>query len=222
MASESNEAPKLKLYNYWRSSCSQRVRIALKLKGLDYEYKAVDLFKAEQFTPEFEKINPLGFVPALVDGDMIIADSFAIILYLDEKYPQHPLLPKDLKEKTFNIQIASIVSSSIQPLQNIPVIDFVKGRFDSHEKILWAQHHINKGFTALEKMLKDCAGKYATGDEIQIGDLFLEPQIHAGLTRFQIDMTNYPTLARLHEAYMQIPAFQAAIPEIQPDAPKAS
>ncbi|XP_078155866.1 glutathione S-transferase-like isoform X2 [Carex rostrata] len=220
MASESN---KIQLYNFWRSSCSHRVRVVLSLKGLDYEYKAVNLYTNEHLDPEYEKLNPVKYVPTLVDGDVVVADSFAIVLYLDEKYPQNPLLPKDLKKKALNIQIASIVTSSIQPRQNFPIdIDFLEGRLDSHERLLWSQHHINKGFTALEKLLKDCAGKYATGDELLLGDIFLEPQIHAGITRFEIDMSKFPTLARLHDAYMEIPAFQAAIPEIQQDAPKAS
>jgi len=89
----------LKLYSYWRSSCSRRVRIALNLKGLKYEERAVNLLKGEQFSPEFRKLNPLGYVPVLVDGDIVLSDSFAIILYLEEKYPQHPLLPRDLQKK---------------------------------------------------------------------------------------------------------------------------
>ncbi|KAM1226027.1 hypothetical protein ACFX13_045407 [Malus domestica] len=92
----------LKLYSYWMSSCSFRVRIALNLKGLKYEYKA--LAKGEQFSPEFRKLNPMGYVPVLVDGDTVVADSFAIILYLEEKYPQHPLLPPDLQKKAINYQ----------------------------------------------------------------------------------------------------------------------
>lgn len=213
---------KLTIYSYWRSSCSQRVRIALNLKGLDYEYKAVNLLKDEQSNPEFEKINPVKYVPALVDGDTVVSDSFAIILYLEDKYPQYPLLPQDLKKKALNLQVASIVSSSIQPLQNIPVLGWIESKFDANERLKWAQHHINKGFIALEKLLKDCAGKYATGDEVQLADVFLEPQIYAGVNRFQIDMSPYPTLARLHEAYSELPAFQAALPERQPDAPSSS
>ncbi|XP_020112059.1 glutathione S-transferase zeta class-like isoform X1 [Ananas comosus] len=218
---------KLTLYSYWRSSCSQRARIALNLKGLDYEYKAVNLLKGEQLNPEFEKINPVKYVPALVDGDIVVADSFAIILYLEDKYPQNPLLPQDLKKKALNLQIASIVSSGIQPLQNLPVLinrtlqQYIEENLGSEKKLPWTQLHINKGFTALEKLLAGVAGKYATGDEVLLGDVFLAPQIYAGVKRFAIDMSNYPTLARLHEAYMELPAFQAALPERQPDAPSS-
>ncbi|OAY64927.1 glutathione S-transferase Z1-like [Ananas comosus] len=212
---------KLILYSYWRSTCSERARIALNLKGLDYEYKAVNLLKGEQSNPEFEKINPVKYVPALVDGDVVVADSFAIILYLEDKYPQNPLLPQDLKKKALNLQIASIVSSSIQPLRSLTVLQYIEENLGSEKKLQWAQLQINKGFTALEKLLAGVAGKYATGDEVLLGDVFLAPQIYAGVKRFAIDMSNYPTLARLHEAYMELPAFQAALPERQPDAPSS-
>ncbi|KAJ6711183.1 MALEYLACETOACETATE ISOMERASE [Salix purpurea] len=201
---ESGES-KLKLYSYWRSSCSQRVRIALNLKGLDYEYIPVNLLKGEQKNPDFLKLNPLGYVPALVDGEIVIADSFAILMYLEEKYPQHPLLPSDLQKKALNHQASNVVCSNIQPLQNIAVLS-----------------HINKGFAALEKLLKDCAGKYATGDEVSMADLFIEPQILGAIKRFNIDMTQFPLLSRLHEAYSELPAFQNAMPENQPDAPPSS
>ncbi|XP_022001271.2 glutathione S-transferase 2-like, partial [Helianthus annuus] len=101
------------------------VRIALNLKGLDYEYKAINLFKNEQSHPEYLKMNPIGYVPALVDGDIVLADSFAIILYLEEKYPQHPLLPRDLVKKAINYQVANIVASSIQPLLALPVMNYI-------------------------------------------------------------------------------------------------
>ncbi|KAM2341286.1 hypothetical protein ACFX1X_020637 [Malus domestica] len=103
-ATESGDQ-QIKLYSYWRSSCSYRVRIALNLKGLKYEYKAVNLLKGEQFSPEFRKLNPVGYVPVLVDGDTLVADSFAILMHLEEKYPQHPLLPPDLQKRAINYQV---------------------------------------------------------------------------------------------------------------------
>ncbi|KAL7593505.1 glutathione S-transferase zeta class [Lactuca sativa] len=219
--SSPGEPKKLQLYSYYRSSCSFRVRIALNLKGLDYEYKAVNLLKGEQQSPEFLMVNPIGYVPALVDGDIVLADSFAIVMYLEEKYPEHPLLPRDLEKKAINYQAANIVSASIQPLQNLDVLKYIEEKVGPDAKLPWVQKHISKGFTALEKLLKDHAGKYATGDDVFLADVFLAPQIHGSIQRFNLDMTAFPLLARLHEAYLQLPAFQDAMPENQPDFPAA-
>uniref|UniRef100_A0A0D3F6I4 glutathione transferase n=1 Tax=Oryza barthii TaxID=65489 RepID=A0A0D3F6I4_9ORYZ len=204
------------------TSCSHRVRIALNLKGLEYEYKAVNLLKGEHSDPEFMKVNPMKFVPALVDGDAVIGDSYAIALYLEDKYPEHPLLPQDLKMKALNLQIASIVCSGIQPLHNLTVLRFIEKKVGTGESIPWTQQQIDRGFAAAENLVKGCAGKYATGDEVRLADIFLAPQIYAAVTRFQINMLNYPTLARLHEEYMKHPAFQAALPDRQPDAPSST
>jgi maleylacetoacetate isomerase len=189
---------------------------------VDYEYKAVNLLKGEQSDPEFMKINPMKFVPALVDGDAVIGDSYAIALYLEDKYPELPLLPNDLKMKALNIQIASIVCSGIQPLHNLTLLRYIEQKVGTGESVPWVQQQIDKGFTAVENMIKGCAGKYATGDEVQLADVFLAPQIFGAVTRFQIDMSNYPTLARVHDEYMRHPAFQAALPDRQPDAPSSA
>ncbi|CAH8266517.1 unnamed protein product [Arabidopsis lyrata] len=219
-------AEKLKLYSYWRSSCAHRVRIALALKGLEYEYIPVNLIKGDQFDPvyrfdlqDFKKINPMGTVPALVDGDVVINDSFAIIMYLDEKYPEPPLLPRDIHKRAVNYQAMSIVLSGIQPHQNLAVIRYIEEKINAEEKTAWVNNAITKGFTALEKLLVNCAGKHATGDEIYLADLFLAPQIHGAINRFQINMEPYPTLAKCYESYNELPVFQNALPEKQPDAP---
>ncbi|GMN20270.1 hypothetical protein TIFTF001_045310 [Ficus carica] len=148
------------------SSCAFRVRIALNLKGLNYEYVPVNLLKEEQRSSEFLKLNPLSYVPVLVDGDVVLADSLAILLYLDEKYPQHPLLPSDLRRKALNLQIANIVASNIQPFQNLAILEYINQNFGQEERVLWIKHHLGKGLAALEALLKDNAGRYATGDEV--------------------------------------------------------
>lgn len=171
---------------------------------------------------ELLKLNPIGYVPVLVDGDITIADSLAILMYLDEKYPQHQLLPNDLEKRAVNYQAANIVSSSIQPLQNFGILKYIDEKVGPGESLPWMQSHIRKGFTALEKLLNKYAGKYATGDEVFLADLFLAPQIHASIKRFNLDMTEYPLLSRLNEAYKELPAFQDAMPEKQPDTPTES
>uniref|UniRef100_A0ACD5ZFW3 Uncharacterized protein n=1 Tax=Avena sativa TaxID=4498 RepID=A0ACD5ZFW3_AVESA len=222
MAEVGATAARPTLYSYWRSSCSHRVRIALNLKGLNYEYKAVNLLKGEQSDPEFMKLNPMKFVPALADGDAVIGDSYTIALYLEEKYPDPPLLPQDLKMKALNIQIASIVCSGIQPLHNLTLVRYIEQKVGTGESLPWIQQQIDRGFTAVENMIKGCAGKYATGDEVQLADVFLAPQIFAAVTRFQIDMSNYPTLAKVNDEYTRHPAFEAALPDRQPDAPTSA
>ncbi|KAL5856384.1 hypothetical protein ACOSQ3_003842 [Xanthoceras sorbifolium] len=221
MASGDDGNKKLQLYSYWRSSCSHRVRIGLNFKGLEYEYKAVNLVKGEQHTPEFRKLNPIGYVPVLIDGDVVLSDSFAILMYLEEKYPQHPLLPSDLKKKAINYQAANIVSSSIQPHQNLAELKYIEEKISADETLPWVEFHIGNGFAALEELLKDYAGKYATGDEVYLADLFLAPQIYRAIKSFNLDMSKYPLLLRLYDAYSELPAFQDAMPEKQPDAPSS-
>ncbi|KAH9750123.1 glutathione S-transferase Z1 [Citrus sinensis] len=145
----------------------------------------------------FMTLNPIGDMPVMVDGD-VVSDSFC---YFNEKNPQHPLLPSDLKRKAINYQAAYLVSSSIQPLQSLPVLKYFEEKVGADEKVVRARTHVGKGFAALGKLLKDYAGKYATGDEVF--------------------PTQFPHLLRLHEAYSKLPAFQDAVPEKQLDAPSS-
>ncbi|KAI7744552.1 hypothetical protein M8C21_028752 [Ambrosia artemisiifolia] len=142
----SNSENKLQLYTCYISPPSFSVRIALNLKGLDYECNTIDLFKGEQYHPEFLEINPMGNVPAIKDGDMVLADSSAILMYLDEKYPQHPLLPHDLRKRAINYQVANLVSSSIQPILRIPVLGYIRNNFGPYERTAWIHKHLGKGF----------------------------------------------------------------------------
>ncbi|XP_076910238.1 glutathione S-transferase zeta class-like, partial [Bidens hawaiensis] len=128
--------------------------------------------------------------------------------YLEEKYPQNPLLPQDIIKKSINCQVASIVSSSIQPLQNTTLVHYIGEIVSPDEKLPWAQYHIRKGLVALEKLLVNHAGKYATGDEIYLADLYLAPQLDNAINRYKLDMTEFPLLLKLNMVYCQTPAFQ--------------
>ncbi|XP_071696826.1 glutathione S-transferase 2-like isoform X2 [Rutidosis leptorrhynchoides] len=206
----------LQLYSFFMSSSAHTVRIALNLKGLDYEYKSINLYRSEQYRPEYLKINPIGYVPALKDGDLVLADSFAIAMYLEEKYPQCPLLPQDLKKKALNYQVVNVITSSTQPLVRLPITGFIERNLGHDEMISWAHKHYGKGFEALEILLKDHAGKYATGDEISMADIFLDPIITLS-QRYKVDMNKYPLLSRLSNEYENVSAFVDAMPENQPD-----
>nr|XP_009789964.1 PREDICTED: glutathione S-transferase zeta class-like isoform X4 [Nicotiana sylvestris] len=218
MAADSTWVSKIILYSFCQSSCSWRIRFALNLKGLSYEYRAVNIDKGEQFTSEFEKLNPLHYVPVLVDGDVVISDSYAILLYLEENYCQRPLLPVEPQLRALNLQAASIVSSSMQPLHMLSVLRYMEERVGPEEKQSWAKFHIQKGFSALEKLLTGSAGKYATGKEVYMADVFLAPQIAVATKRFNIDMSQFPTLSRIYDSCKALPEFQASSPERQPDA----
>ncbi|KAI7740373.1 hypothetical protein M8C21_018937, partial [Ambrosia artemisiifolia] len=141
-----NGEKKLQLYSCFVSHPAFSVRIALNLKGLAYECKSINVYKGEQSRPEFVKINPMGFVPALLDGDMVLAESSAILLYLDEKYPQPPLLPRDLKKRAINYQAASIISSTIQPTLRLPVLAYIRDKVSLDERIAWIHKHLGRGF----------------------------------------------------------------------------
>uniref|UniRef100_A0A9I9CNC4 Glutathione S-transferase zeta class-like n=1 Tax=Cucumis melo TaxID=3656 RepID=A0A9I9CNC4_CUCME len=204
--------------------------------GLSYEYRAVDLGRREQLNPDFERLNPLKYVPVLVDGPVVVSDSYAILLYLEEKYPQKALLPTDLRLKSLHLQGNHVAGGKYSQLKHTTSYYVgIAGRFHLHtiylhiyipkktigekfgpeEPLPWAQSTLEKGFNALEKLLKDFSGQYALGDE---ADVFLAPQISSAIENFGIDMSKFPTLARIYESYKTLPEFQASSPERQLDA----
>ncbi|XP_022799081.1 maleylacetoacetate isomerase-like isoform X2 [Stylophora pistillata] len=165
------------LYSYFRSSCSWRVRTALALKGIEYDTHAVHLLKdgGQQFSDEFKKLNPMGYVPALVIDGHTLADSLSIIEYLDETRPDPPLLPRDDPfKKALARQVSQTIASGIQPIQNLSVLKYL----GDERKTEWGHHWINKGFCNLEKILERTSGKYCVGDEITMADLCLVPQVY--------------------------------------------
>lgn len=208
------------LYTYFRSSASFRVRIAMKLKKLTYEYRAVHLLKdgGEQFKPGYAELNPSREVPTLVHNGKNIAQSMAIIDYLDHVEPAPRLFPDDPMKRALVIQACEIVNSGTQPMVNTRVINYLteKMSVSPEAKATWIKYHLEHGSQTLEAFLKPHAAKFALGNEATAADCFILPHLVSS-DRFGASYANCPTLLKLKEAYMQIEAFKASMPDKQPD-----
>ncbi len=208
----------MKLHGYWRSSASWRVRIALAWKDLAYDYVPVHLVRGggEQHAQGYRASNPMRQVPLLaLDGGVELSQSLAIIEYLEERHPAPGLLPADPIARARARQLAEIVNSGIQPLQNLAVLQHLDTL--AVDRNAWAVHWISRGLEALESLAKTTAGRYAVGDAVSIADLCLIPQLYSS-RRFPVDLAPYPTLLRIEAACAELPAFQAAHADRQPDA----
>jgi maleylpyruvate isomerase len=211
-----------RLWGYWRSSSAWRVRIALALKNVPYEYAALNLVDQEQFREEHRARNPMGQVPVLevLEGarTLRLVQSMAIIEWLDERFPDPPLLPPDLDGRARVRALAEHVNSGIQPLQNAIVLRTIKEKAPGWERE-WAQRWISRGLDALERAVSDGgAGRFCHGDAPGLADCYLVPQLH-NARRYGLDVAPWPTLARIEEACAALAPFQAAHPDRQPDAP---
>jgi len=211
----------LKLYGYFRSSAAYRVRIALGLKGLAYEYLAVHLRKGEQSGESYRSLNPAQLVPALVDDRGTLTQSLAIIEYLDERHPHPPLLPGPPEARARIRAIALSIACDIHPLDNLRVLKYlVKTLAASEEaKDAWYRHWIDVGLSALEEHLSRdrVTGEFCHGDAPTLADCCLVPQL-ANARRSNIPLDAYPTLRRIEARCNALPAFAAAAPDKQPDA----
>lgn len=213
----------LRLYGYWRSSAAYRVRIALNLKGLNYDSVPVHLVRngGEQFSPEFTQLNPQSRVPILMHGSRVLRQSLAIIEYLDETWPAPPLLPVSLRDRARVRSIAQLIASDIHPLNNVSVLRFLEQTWavPRPERDEWIRHWIREGFTALEQMLAESpsTGAFCEGDVPSLADCCLIPQVYSA-HRYGLDMTLFPTLERINSACLQLPEFDLARPELQSDA----
>jgi maleylpyruvate isomerase len=209
------------LHNYFRSSASQRVRIALNLKGIAYEYRSVHLVNGggEQFSAEYRALNPMREVPSLEIDGHVLAQSLPIIEYLEQTRPTPPLLPDAPHLRARARQIAEIVNSGIQPLQNLRVLAKIEGMLPPGQFVReeWCRHWISNGFEALEALVAQTAGRYAIGDSVSLADIFIAPQMGAA-RRFKVDLAPFPLLVRIDAALSELPAFADAAPERQPDA----
>ena len=203
-------------YDYPRSSACYRVRIALKLKGVDYETRLVNLLENEQNSPEYRAINPQGLVPLLeIDGHQL-TQSLAIINYLDLRYPNQPLIPSTAADRAHVVAMAMTVACDIHPLNNLRVLKYLKGPLGhSQDEIdLWYAHWVSEGLAALEIMARPEAGKFLMGDAPTGADVCLVPQLY-NARRFNVPLDDYPTLLRAEENANKIAAFASAHPDRQ-------
>lgn len=213
----------LQLYSYWRSSAAYRVRIGLNLKRLAYEILPVHLVRdgGQQHLPDYVALNPQELVPSLRHGERVLTQSLAILEYLDEVWPQPALLPVDAGGRARVRALAQLVACDIHPLNNLRVMQFFDGTWHvpQSEREDWTLHWMRTGFASLEKLLVDSpqTGRFCQGDTPGLADCCLVPQMF-NARRFNLDLTPYPTLLRIEQACLALPAFDAARPENQPDA----
>jgi maleylpyruvate isomerase len=209
----------LVLHEYWRSGTSYRTRIALNVKGLDYRSVAHDLRADEQKSGEYLALNRQGLVPALVAGGKVLTQSSAILEWLDETYPEPPLLPRDPDARAIVRAMAMTIACDIHPLNNLRVLVALGRDFgaDDAAKAAWVTRWIADGFVALERTIGEHGGRYAFGDSLTIADCHLVPQVYTA-RRFGVPLDPYPALCAAAANAEQVPQVAAAHPDRQPDA----
>jgi len=213
----------LQLYTYWRSSAAYRVRIGLNLKGLAHVLIPVHLVRdgGQQHAADYVALNPQQLVPTLRHGGAVLTQSMAILEYLDEMFPQVPLLPATALERARVRALAQAVACDIHPVNNLRVMQYLERscELDAARREGWTRHWMDEGFAALETMLAASpqTGVFCHGDRPGLADCCLVPQLY-NAHRFGVDLAPYPTLARIEQACLALPAFDRARPENQPDA----
>lgn len=216
-----NQTSQIILYSYFRSSAAYRVRIALNLKKIPYQYIPVHLIKngGEQFSDEYKKLNPLSQVPCLVHNGNPISQSMAIMQYLEDICPEPYLFPRKPFERALVLQMCETINSGIQPLQNISVTNELEKKFKISEddKKNWIAYWNHKGLQALELLLAKTAGPYCMGEKITAADCYLIPQVFSA-RRFGVDLSGYPNILRVNEEMLALPDVKAASPDHQPDS----
>ncbi|PVE24387.1 maleylacetoacetate isomerase [Microvirga sp. KLBC 81] len=207
----------MRLYTYFRSSAAYRVRIALNLKGVPYESVAVNLLKGEQREEAYRAINPQKRIPSLDIGGTTLIQSPAILEYLDEVYPEPPMLPVGAVNRAKVRAIASIIGCDIHPLNNLGSLSYLKKKLghDQSTADAWYAHWVREGFDAIEALIEP--GPYACGSRVTLADLYLVPQVF-NARRFNISLDAYPKIVAVDAACADLRAFQDAAPERQPDA----
>ena len=204
------------LYDYYRSSAAYRVRIALNLKGVDYESRPVNLLHSEQRGDDYRALNPQGLVPMLeIDGHRL-TQSLSIMVYLDQVYPEQPLMPRDPVDGAHVRAMALTIACDIHPLNNLRVLKYLSNELGlpQEERDTWYMHWIREGLPALETLAKPGAGKFLFGDEPTVADICLVPQLY-NARRYNVPLDDFPTLLRADANAQQIEAFAAAHPDRQ-------
>ena len=211
----------MKLYSFFRSGTSHRLRIALNLKGVQAEYIPVDLRTEEHLGEVFKAVNPQGFVPALVDDQLVLTQSPAIIEWLEEAYPEPALLPADLNHRAYIRALAAIVGCDMHPLNNRRVLERLRLEMGQNQEAIqaWCTTWLKDGFDAFEALLKgrQLFGTFCYGDQPSIADVYLVAQIE-GARRFKVDISAWPIIAKIEQSCMALEAFKKAAPMEQIDA----
>jgi len=213
----------IELWNYYRSGTSHRVRIALNLKGLDWQYRSLNLLASDHKQPAYLDINPQGLAPALVVDGEVFTQSPAILEYLEEAYPTPPLLPTDTAQRAKVRAMAMIIGCDIHPLNNLRVITQLKALTQAQEPpVDWIGRWISEGFAAIEALLARDPSRAigcCFGDQPGLVECYLVPQVYAA-RRFGIELSSFPAICAIDAYCATLPAFQAAHPDLQPDTPQ--
>jgi maleylacetoacetate isomerase len=213
----------VQLYSYYRSTATYRVRIALNLKGVEYQTVVTDLRAPARAhrSAQFLDLNPEGLVPVLVDGGRTVTQSLAIVEYLEETRPQPPLLPAAPAERARVRAIALAVACDIHPLNNLRVLNYLRGPLGQQDAGVnaWYSHWVSEGFRALEQQALRSSGdgRHMFGSSVTLADLVIVPQMY-NAQRFNVDVTPFPTLRAICTHLESLPAFARAAPQLQPDA----
>jgi maleylacetoacetate isomerase len=211
----------MKIHGYFRSSAAYRVRIALNLKGIVCDTALVNLQAGDQSSSDYRAINPQGRVPALEIDDHILVQSLAIIEYLDETFPNPPLVPSDPLARARVRGLANIIACDIHPLNNLAVLNYLRDELsvDEEKRTRWYRHWVAQGFDGVEPLLANSSetGSFCHGNSPGLADICLIPQVF-NAQRFDCDLSPYPTIGRIYDACMNLDAFEKAQPSNQPEA----
>lgn len=212
----------MQLFGYYRSSATYRIRIVLNIKTIDWQYHAVDLTRNEQQAEQFRSINPAGLVPVLDTGDALLAQSAAIAEYLDERFPQPPLLPADPVARAQVREMMHSIGCDIHPLQNLRVLRYLRSEYSQDDDGIaqWCRNWIGAGFAVFEKLAAkhSAGGRHCFGDSLTMADAWLIPQVY-NARRYALDLAPYPLIAAIDRHCTALPAFAAAHPDRQSDSP---